>query len=179
MMNSTRRLLAWHSSVSSWQTGSISPAPLDSSSAVTPRARSASTTAAARCMWRLGDRHGQGVYTQGRRRYVGDWADDRREGHGFETYASGDEYEGAFVGDHRQGLGEYRYVGGSHYRGSWQSGNRTGFGQYTYANGDRHEGLWRSSVRHGYGSYRFANGRRLVGEWRGTRRSSTPNTCAR
>ena len=65
-----------------------------------------------------------------------------KNGHGVESYGSGDSFEGSFVDGMKHGLGVLRF-----------------------ADGSSHEGQYHKGVREGPGVFRFADGRALVGNF--------------
>ena len=67
---------------------------------------------------------------------AGEWADDRRTGHGHYFYANGDEYIGDWQNHLRHGQGRYMYASsGLQYEGQWRDGKRTGDGEISRIGG--------------------------------------------
>jgi len=67
--------------------------------------------------------HGQGTYTLGEgewegERYVGEWKDSFRHGHG--TYTNGDIFIGQWLGNFRHGQGIYIHADGKETVGEWK-----------------------------------------------------------
>ena len=52
--------------------------------------------------------------------YVGQWKNDKREGHGVFTYEDGEIYDGQWLNDGKHGLGCCRYVNGDTCEGEWK-----------------------------------------------------------
>ena len=75
-------------------------------------------------------------------KYVGDFANNKRDGHGTFIFPSGEKYAGEFVGDMYNGLGTWVHPTGSKYTGGWQNGKFHGSGTLINANSPRVEGTW-------------------------------------
>ena len=67
-------------------------------------------------------------------KYVGEYKDDKRNGHGTLTFADGDKYVG-----------------------EWKDNNYHGQGTYTFADGDKRSGLWINGEFRGSRSERIQN----------------------
>lgn len=92
-------------------------------------------------------------YTDGTKRYDGEWENDKY--HGFGTYYSDNKkiYEGEWQHGERHGRGIYYYDEIISYDGEWQNGKRNGKGIY-YNNGLKfYEGDWQNDKYHGKGIY--------------------------
>lgn len=99
-------------------------------------------------------------------RYVGEYRNGKRHGHGVYTFANGAKYDGDYVDGVKEGRGSMLLLDTSTYVGDWKSDKREGHGIYTYASGDRYEGGWKKNQKHGLGTYFYAkNGSSITGEW--------------
>ena len=98
--------------------------------------------------------------------YVGQLVNDKMNGRGVYTYASGDRYEGDYKDDKMNGRGVYTYADGDRYDGDWKDGIMNGRGVFTDAWGGRYEGDWIDGKKHGRGVYTYADGSRDVGVWK-------------
>ena len=67
-----------------------------------------------------------GTLNEDSQRYEGQYKDDKRHGHGYYVYPSGDRYFGEFSCDKPYGQGTYRWVDGNTYTGSWENGKMHG-----------------------------------------------------
>lgn len=91
---------------------------------------------------------------------------DDLNGHGKQTYASGDVYEGEFKDGKANGKGIYTRADGSIYIGEFKDGKRNGQGKQTYTHSDVYEGHFRDEKRYGRGKYIFKNGDIYEGEFK-------------
>eukprot|EP01116_Phalansterium_solitarium_P006608 TRINITY_DN18931_c0_g1_i1.p1 TRINITY_DN18931_c0_g1~~TRINITY_DN18931_c0_g1_i1.p1 ORF type:complete len:233 (-),score=65.36 TRINITY_DN18931_c0_g1_i1:101-799(-) len=108
--------------------------------------------------------------------YKGEWAHDKKEGHGVYVWADGRTYDGEWKNDLRHGTGEYFVPNDKGelvkiYTGEWRNGMQDGQGTYFYTSGDVYEGGWRRDLRHGQGVLVYKNGDRYVGNWVDDKRS--------
>jgi hypothetical protein len=92
--------------------------------------------------FRNGVRNGHGVFQcEDGSRYDGEWADDVRHGRGIFISAAGDEYTGDFASDEMHGRGEMRWVCGDVYTGEFRRGRREGEGEFVWAaTNDKYKG---------------------------------------
>ena len=92
--------------------------------------------------------------------YVGDWKDDKCNGHGTYHYANGAKYEGDWFNDKKHGHGTYHYANGAKYEGDWLNDKKHGHGTYYWPNGSRYEGEWKDNApnKDENGEYFFPNG---------------------
>jgi hypothetical protein len=74
--------------------------------------------------------------------YVGEFKDDRFNGQGTFTFASGDKYVGEFKDDKYNGQGTYTFASGDKYVGEFKDDRFNGQGTYTFANGEVWSGTW-------------------------------------
>jgi hypothetical protein len=101
-----------------------------------------------------------------RRRYTGDWVNDKKEGRGTMFFNNEDRYDGFWKDNLQFGEGRMIYKNGDVYVGHWDNGKRSGYGVLTKRNGDHFEGNWVNDMREGQGSYFFALKNKLfVGEY--------------
>src|SRR5262249_39779553 len=73
-------------------------------------------------------------------RYVGSFANGKRNGQGTYTYANGDRYIGGWLNDNMHGQGVYTFADGGRYSGQWRDDEMDGFGIRTWPDKDRYEG---------------------------------------
>jgi len=105
-----------------------------------------------------GKRQGMGKFSWGEGQYVGDWVDDKAQGHGTLSFKNGNNYVGAVLDGLPNGEGAMRYASGDTYRGSFTNGLPNGRGVFQWGNGQRYEGDWKMDRPQGMGTLRFANG---------------------
>lgn len=74
--------------------------------------------------------------------YIGEYANELKNGYGEYKWASGNLYKGHYNDDKRHGYGEMHWCDGSVYQGEWHSGVQHGFGRMIFANGETKEGLF-------------------------------------
>ena len=95
---------------------------------------------------------------------VGDWKDDKMNGHGTMKYVNGDLYQGEWKDGNFNGHGTKTGTSGPcKYEGNWKDGKRHGNGTMKYASGAQYEGDWRENEMHGQGTYKSADGRKFEG----------------
>ena len=63
-------------------------------------------------------------------KYIGEWLNDKREGHGTYHWINGDKYVGQFKNLKRHGQGKYFYSEGGSWSGEWRWGEKTENGSY-------------------------------------------------
>ena len=80
-------------------------------------------------------------------RYVGEWQDGKKQGHGTATSPDGDEYVGEWRDGLPHGQGTYTWPDGDEYVGEWKNGQEHGQGTYTYADGRVWKGRWSDGKR--------------------------------
>ncbi len=80
-------------------------------------------------------------------RYVGEWQDGKKQGHGTYTWPDGDEYVGEWRDGKKHGQGTYTWPDGDEYVGEWKNGQEHGQGTYTYADGRVWKGRWSDGKR--------------------------------
>jgi len=105
---------------------------------------------------------GEMIYNSTGHRYVGHWANNKKEGDGTFWYTDGNIYTGAFKDDVKHGFGKLLYRPGTlveeSYEGMFDRGVRHGHGKYIYKaqSGITYEGCWHRGLRHGKGMLRWA-----------------------
>jgi hypothetical protein len=110
--------------------------------------------------------HGHGTYTWSTgEKYVGSWANHKRNGQGINTWPNGWRYEGSWKDDKRHGHGTEIAPSGHKYVGSWVEGVKNGQGIYTWPSGAKYEGQVRDNLRDGWGKMRYSNGIVKEGQW--------------
>ena len=77
------------------------------------------------------------------RKYVGEYKDGKRHGHGTYTYPDGAQYVGEYKDNSENGQGTYTYPDGEKYVGGWKNGKFHGQGILTYINGVVEKGVWK------------------------------------
>jgi radial spoke head protein 1 len=66
-----------------------------------------------------------------RRRYTGDWCNDKKEGRGTMFFPTEDRYDGFWKENQPSGEGRMIYKNGDVYVGQWHDGKRSGYGVFT------------------------------------------------
>lgn len=109
-------------------------------------------------------RHGSGTLTSDQEShsspeyvYDGEWAFDKREGHG-QLITKHIKYSGDFRNDKYHGYGVYCDQEGTVYCGDWESGIRHGTAQVTFKNGDIFTGDFIKDKENGNGQVNYVNG---------------------
>ena len=87
----------------------------------------------------------------GRKKYEGDWKNDKIEGKGKMIWKTGQVYEGEWSNNLKEGKGIETYTDGAKYEGNFKNSKFEGKGVLYYANGDRYEGDFKNNNRHGSG----------------------------
>jgi hypothetical protein len=82
-----------------------------------------------------------------RRKYTGEWVNDKREGRGTMFFDNEDRYDGFWKDDVPHGEGRMIYNNGDVYEGMWYMGKRCGYGVLTKRNKDHFEGHWVNDKR--------------------------------
>ena len=83
------------------------------------------------------------------------------------TFANGDKYVGEYKNDKKHGHGSFSYSNGDKYVGQWKDGKRHGKGTATFANGDNYIAEFKDGKEHGKGIFnRPKKGQKLYGEWK-------------
>eukprot|EP01084_Bolivina_argentea_P283309 485153_1 len=72
--------------------------------------------------------------------------DDKINGYGKITYATGGYYQGQWVNEKAQGQGQCLFPNGDFYEGEWKNNKRDGYGTYKYSNGTLKKGQWRNDT---------------------------------
>ena len=75
-------------------------------------------------------------------RYVGEWKDNLKNGHGIFYYSSGDRFEGEFSNSLKHGHGVFYSKSGDVYEGEWLNDMRCGIGIVTLASGKKMRQKW-------------------------------------
>lgn len=114
-----------------------------------------------------GLRHGKGImiYMDSNRLYEGDWANDIREGEGYEKFTNLNEYKGSYKNGKPCGKGTYWWRNGDFYDGQWYEGLRQGKGKWVNHTGEIYEGEWHKGQASGHGVMTWQNGDKYVGFW--------------
>jgi hypothetical protein len=107
-----------------------------------------------------------------KQKYVGNFKDSKRHGHGTYYYGNGNEYSGEWIGGDRTGVGTFTYANGNVVIGKVEKNEFTGFGLQTWKENtswpdDAYVGNLKDSFRNGYGPYYFgAIGNIFYGSWK-------------
>ena len=86
-----------------------------------------------------------------RKKYEGDWKNDKIEGKGKMIWKTGEVYEGEWSNNLKEGKGIETYTDGAKYEGNFKNSKFEGKGVLYYANGCRYEGDFKNNNRHGSG----------------------------
>ena len=98
-------------------------------------------------------------------KYVGEWIDGVRQGHGVETN-DGATYDGEWRAGQRSGHGKATLPNGCTYEGSWKAGVVDGVGTMTWPDGMVYTGCWVDGKRDGRGTQVDPrDGTEYVGRW--------------
>lgn len=106
-------------------------------------------------------------------KYMGQWVDGLRHGHGVQTYgqaSSGDHYDGSWKNDTKSGYGIYVWKDGARYEGEISNGLRHGYGLYKFSKYDKqkrdfYQGEWKDGVKSGLGKTYWKDGSAYVGQF--------------
>ena len=105
-----------------------------------------------------------------KQKYVGNFKDGKRHGHGTYYYGSGNEYSGEWRGDDRTGVGTYTFANGHVLTGKVENGEFTGSGIQIWNNGldddDTYVGNLNDGSRNGYGAFHYGDGSIFYGSWK-------------
>ena len=82
-----------------------------------------------------------------RKKYEGDWKNDKMEGRGMLYLNNGNKYEGHFNNDLKEGKGIYYFNNGDRYEGDWKNNDKEGKGIFHYNNGNIYEGDWKNNKK--------------------------------
>ena len=112
-------------------------------------------------------RNGQGTqtYASGNGGYVGEWKDGKRNGQGTETY-KGSKYIGEYKDNVKNGQLTYTDDKGNKYVGEYKNDMRNGQGTFTFADGSKYVGEYKDGTYNGQGTLNVANGNKYVGEFK-------------
>ena len=118
--------------------------------------------------WKNGMRHGHGVLeTNLNERYDGDWKNDKPNGHGIFTYAEGGTrryYDGEWKDGKKCGQGKMVFTNGNCYEGEWKNDVRDGHGVYTNSFNNIYDGEWKNDKENGQGTFTYFDGKQWIGE---------------
>ena len=112
-------------------------------------------------------RNGQGTQTfaSGSGGYAGEWKDGKYNGQGTYTF-KGTKYVGEFKDYKRDGQGTLTFATGEKYVGEFKNDNLHGQGTFTFRDGAVYVGEYKDGKRNGQGSHTFASGYKYVGEFK-------------
>jgi len=126
--------------------------------------------------WEKGKMHGHGSYhyyieksktvPKENGRYVGQFRQNLRNGHGVYTLPDGCIYDGEWRENIQNGWGVFRWMDGSVYEGQWKDGRRHGAsGILMASDGFRYEGAWVKNTMEGRGVATYPKGQVYDGTW--------------
>eukprot|EP01065_Artemidia_motanka_P009495 TRINITY_DN14861_c0_g1_i1.p1 TRINITY_DN14861_c0_g1~~TRINITY_DN14861_c0_g1_i1.p1 ORF type:complete len:643 (+),score=194.39 TRINITY_DN14861_c0_g1_i1:53-1981(+) len=121
-------------------------------------------------------RDGSGSYTYASgEHYEGPWRMNKRHGpNGILLMTTGHRYEGDWVDDLMHGTGREEFAKGEVYLGDYVKGRMHGRGWLDYGStGTKYEGEWMDGRKHGAGKMEYANGDVFEGTWVHGRRHGT------
>ena len=112
-------------------------------------------------------RNGQGTQTfaSGSGGYAGEWKDGKWNGQGTSTF-KGTKYVGEFKDYKRDGQGTLTFATGEKYVGEFKNGNLHGQGTFTFSDGAVYVGEYKDGTYNGQGTLTVANGNKYVGEFK-------------
>ncbi len=102
--------------------------------------------------WKEGKITGKGTFIwKNGEKYVGEWLNNLRHGHGVETYPENDSinrisYDGEWKGDMRSGQGTLTWKSGEKYIGKWLNDSRHGQGLHINGNKVSNQGRWENDT---------------------------------
>ena len=100
-----------------------------------------------------------------RKKYEGDWKNDKIEGKGKMIWKTGEVYEGEWSNNLKEGKGIETYTNGEKYEGNFKNSKFEGKGVLYYENGDRYEGDFKNDNRHGSGIMYYIKGGKSMGDF--------------
>ena len=110
---------------------------------------------------------GKGIlYYNNGNKYEGNWKNDKKEGKGILYYNNGNKYEGNWKNDKKEGKGIFNFNNGDRYEGDFKDDKREGKGILNYNNGNKYEGNWKNDKKEGNGIFNFNNGDRYDGDFK-------------
>mmetsp|Transcript_7435 Transcript_7435/g.16849 ORF Transcript_7435/g.16849 Transcript_7435/m.16849 type:complete len:1166 (-) Transcript_7435:911-4408(-) len=133
--------------------------------------------------WEKGKMHGHGAYyyyrdvsgsggntnkapPQENGKYIGQFRQNLRNGHGVYTLPDGSIYDGEFRDNIQNGYGIFRWTDNSIYEGPWRDGKRHGaHGILVASDGFRYEGSWQNNSMEGRGVATYPKGQIYDGTW--------------
>lgn len=98
--------------------------------------------------------------------YIGEFKDNKRDGHGSYTFPTGAKYVGEFKDHQPNGQGTFNFSNGERYVGELKNGVRSGQGTTIFPDGKKYVGEFKDNQPNGRGSSTLANGSKYVGEFR-------------
>ena len=91
-------------------------------------------------------------------KFVGEYRNNQRNGHGILSVPKKYNYEGEFRDDVFHGLGKIIFSNGHNYTGRFKNGIIHGEGTYTWSDGQKYIGEWKDNKRNGKGIQYNSNG---------------------
>ena len=102
-------------------------------------------------------------------KYVGEFKNDKMEGHGVYTWKSGERYDGEWKDDKMEGHGVYTWKSGERYDGEWKDDKKHGHGVHTGAptrgTSDTYDGQYKDDKKNGNGKFTSKGGNIEEGVW--------------
>ena len=88
---------------------------------------------------KMNGENGKMLYKDGRK-FIGDWKDGKRHGHGKMFFPDGRKFDGPWKADQMDGpSGEMTYPDGRSYRGDWKGNQKHGKGEHTYVEKEKED----------------------------------------
>jgi hypothetical protein len=109
----------------------------------------------------------QGAYYYSRGgRYIGDWKNSKKDGHGTEIRTNGETYVGGWKNNKEEGHGSFTSSKSHQYVGDWKNGKMSGKGIATFSTGAKHVGNFKDGKIHGQGVWTDVDGTQKEGIWK-------------
>ena len=99
-------------------------------------------------------------------KYIGEWKNDKKNGHGYYSWDNGEEYIGQWKSDLKNGQGNYFWPNGDKYIGQYKDDNYDGNGKFIYESGVIYIGQYKDNNRHGHGTVTWPNGQKYTGRFK-------------
>ncbi|MDB5282391.1 MAG: repeat protein [Bacteroidota bacterium] len=116
--------------------------------------------------WANDTYNGKGTLVNGSEKYVGNFVDGEKSGHGISTSATGDKFDGEWKNNKKRGQGTFIKANGDKYEGEWLNDMMNGAGTYTTLTGEIFTGHFKDGLRDGPGKLSNASGRVIQeGSW--------------
>ena len=114
--------------------------------------------------------NGQGTMNFNGEKYLGEYKDGLKYGHGTYTFPDGGKYVGEYKDGLPNGQGTETYPNGNKYVGEFKDGKYHGQGTYTWSDGRKYVRAWKDGKKHGQGTMTWSDGVKYVGEYKDDKR---------